>query len=149
MSLVGTLFVRIKEGGNPQKALNMGEFGSSFITILALWFIIKGMLPETWSFSDPLYTDEAGEPLLRVFTSTGIFVATTIGLAAGVLIGIITEYYTGTGKKPVLSIVQQSVTGSATNIISGLSVGMISTALPILIIAASIIVAFNFGGLFG
>src|SRR5690606_21133817 len=111
--------------------------------------IIKGMLPETWSFSDPLYTDEAGEPLLRVFTSTGIFVATTIGLAAGVLIGIITEYYTGTGKKPVLSIVQQSVTGSATNIISGLSVGMISTALPILIIAASIIVAFNFGGLFG
>lgn len=145
VSIIGTFFVKTKEGGNPQTALNLGEFGSSAIMIGALYFIITTVLPETWSFSDPLYAAEGA----KVFTSTGIFIATTVGLLAGVLIGIITEYYTGSGKAPVKMIAQQSVTGSATNIIAGLSVGMMSTALPVIIIAAAIIVAFHFGGLYG
>ncbi|HKJ80914.1 MAG TPA: sodium-translocating pyrophosphatase [Ignavibacteriaceae bacterium] len=143
MSILGTFFVKVKEGGDPQKALNKGEFGSSIIMIGALYFIIKWMLPETWTYQDLLYDQ------MRTVTSNGIFLATVIGLVAGVLIGIITEYYTGTGKKPVLSIVRQSLTGSATNIIAGIGNGMFSTALPIIVLAGSIIGAFYFGGLYG
>ncbi len=137
LSIIGTFFVRVKEGGNPQKALNIGEFGSSGFMIIAAYFLIKAILPESWNVGDQMYT------------STGVFVATIIGLVAGVLIGVITEYYTGTGKRPVLSIVRQSLTGSATNIIAGIGVGMISTALPIIVLATSIIAAFHFGGLYG
>ncbi len=146
MSFLGTFFVRVKEGGDPQKALNAGEIISSLIMIVASWFIIKGMLPETWQYNDPLYNSN-GE--YTVYTSTGIFFATVIGLVGGVVIGLITEYYTGMGKKPVLSIVRQSSTGAATNIIAGLGVGMMSTMWPIIIIAISIIGAFHFGGLYG
>ncbi len=148
MSFLGTFFVKVKEGGDPQNALNTGEFVSSGIMIVASWFIIKWMLPAEWWFKDPLYAwvdPEKGNP----YTSTGIFIATVIGLVAGVVIGLITEYYTGMGKKPVLSIVRQSSTGAATNIIAGLGVGMMSTMWPILVIAVSIIGAFNFGGLYG
>lgn len=143
MSIIGTFFVRVKEGGDPQRALNTGEFMSAGLMIVASYFIIKWMLPETWVFNDMLYGVQ------REMTSTGIFIATIIGLVAGLLVGLITEYYTGTGKKPVMSIVTQSSTGAATNIIAGLGVGMMSTAIPILIIAASIIGAFHFGGLYG
>jgi K(+)-stimulated pyrophosphate-energized sodium pump len=148
MSFLGTFFVKVKEGGDPQKALNTGEIVSSVIMIAASWFIIKWMLPTEWWFKDPLYSwadPEKG----NLYTSTGIFVATVIGLVAGVVIGLITEYYTGMGKKPVLSIVRQSSTGAATNIIAGLGVGMMSTMWPILVIAVSIIGAFEFGGLYG
>lgn len=149
MSILGTFFVRVKEGGNPQKALNIGEFGSSFFMIIASWFIIKWMLPESWTFLDPLYRDAAGNPILREITSTGVFIATVIGLVAGVLIGVITEYFTGTGKRPVINIARQSLTGSATNIIAGLATGMMSTTLPLLILAFSIIGAFHFAALYG
>ncbi len=148
MSIIGTFFVRVKEGGNPQRALNMGNFVASILMIIASWFIIKNVLPESWYFQDPLY-DWADPVLGNFYTSTGIFISTIVGLVAGVLIGMFTEYYTGTGKKPVLAIVRQSLTGTATNIISGLSNGMISTAIPIVIIASSIIIAFYFGGLYG
>jgi K(+)-stimulated pyrophosphate-energized sodium pump len=143
MSILGTFFVKVKEGGDPQAALNKGEFGSSIIMIAALYFIIKWMLPESWTHEDPLYG------VTYTITSLGIFWATVIGLVAGVLIGIITEYYTGTGKGPVLGIVRQSLTGTATNIIAGIGNGMISTAIPIIIIAVSIMGAFYFGGLYG
>jgi len=148
-SIAGTFFVKVREGGNPQKALNIGEFGSSAVMILASYFVINWMLPTEWTFSDTLYRDDAGNPLMREMSANGVFFATIIGLVAGLLIGIVTEYFTGTGKGPVNSIVRQSGTGSATNIISGLSVGMISTAIPILVIAASIIGAFYFAGLYG
>ena len=143
MSILGTFFVKVKEGGSPQKALNMGEFGSSFIMIGAMYFIIDFMLPSEWVYNDKLF----GETY--TLTSLNIFFATVIGLLAGVLIGVVTEYYTGTGKKPVVNIVNQSVTGAATNIIAGLSTGMISTAIPILILSAAIILAYQLGGLYG
>ncbi|MBO6794862.1 MAG: sodium-translocating pyrophosphatase [Balneolaceae bacterium] len=136
-SIAGTFLVRVKEGGDPQKALNMGELFSGVVMLVASYFIITWMLPESWTFSGIEYT------------STGVFIATIFGLLSGLAIGFVTEHYTGTGTKPVLSIVKQSVTGSATNIIAGLGVGMISTAIPIIIIAIAIIGAYSFAGLYG
>ena len=137
MSIVGTFFVKVKDGGSPHTALNVGEFGSAFLMLVASWFIIQAMLPESWV--------EGG----MQYTSNGVFWATIAGLVAGLAVGKVTEYYTGTGTKPVNSIVQQSETGSATNIIAGLGVGMMSTAIPIILIAAAIIVSHKFAGLYG
>lgn len=143
MSIMGTFLVRVKEGGDPQKALNIGEFGSSILMIIAMYFIIDNLIPDQWIYQDKLF----GETY--TITSLGIFFATVIGLVAGVLIGLVTEFFTGTGKKPVINIANQSITGAATNIIAGLGTGMFSTAIPIIIIAASIISAFELGGLYG
>lgn len=142
-SILGTFFVKVREGGDPQKSLNIGEFGSSVVMIIVSWFIIHWMLPETWTF------EAAISGIEHTVTASGVFWATIIGLAAGLGIGFITEYYTGTGKKPVISIARQSVTGSATNIISGVGVGMISTAIPIIILALAIVLSYTFAGLYG
>ena len=135
MSIIGTFFVKVKEGGNPQSALNIGEFGSAGLMVVASYFIINTMIPESVE----------GLP----FGAMGIFWATIAGLVAGLGVGKITEYYTGTGTKPVQSIVDQSETGAATNIIAGLGVGMMSTMIPILLIAAAILVSHHFAGLYG
>ena len=147
-SIIGTFFVKVKEGGDPQKALNLGNIVAGTLMIAASWFLIKWLLPESWYFQDPLY--QWADPVKgNYYTATGIFIATVVGIISGAMIGMITEYYTGSGKGPVVSITRQSVTGAATNIIAGLSVGMISTALPTIVLAFAIIVAFNFGGLYG
>jgi K(+)-stimulated pyrophosphate-energized sodium pump len=147
-SIIGTFFVKVKEGGDPQKALNLGNIVAGTLMIAASWFIIKWLLPETWYYQDPLY--EWADPIKgNLYTSTGIFIATVVGIISGSMIGIITEYYTGSGKSPVKGIVRQSLTGAATNIIAGLSIGMISTALPIIVLGSAIILAFYFGGLYG
>ena len=135
MSIIGTFFVKVKEGGNPQTALNIGEFGSAGLMVIASYFIINAIIPESIE----------GLP----FGAMGIFWATIAGLLAGLGVGKITEYYTGTGSKPVNSIVAQSETGAATNIIAGLGVGMMSTMIPTILIAAAIMVSHHFAGLYG
>ena len=137
-SIAGTFFVKVREGGSPHTALNIGEFGSAAVMVGLTYLIIKFMLPESWT------TVEG-----NLYTSNGVFYAILFGLGSGLGIGKITEHYTGTGTGPVKSIVKQSVTGSATNIIAGLGVGMMSTALPIIVIAIAIIGAFSFAGLYG
>jgi K(+)-stimulated pyrophosphate-energized sodium pump len=136
-SILGTFLVKVKDGDDPQKALNTGEFASSAIMVAASYFIINKFLPETWVYKD------------TTFTAMGVFWATIIGLISGLAIGFITEHYTGTDKKPVRAIVDQSITGYATNIISGLGVGMISTTFPILILAAAVVGAYELAGLYG
>ena len=135
MSILGTFFVKVKDGGNPQTALNIGEFGSAGLMVVASYFIINALIPESVE----------GLP----FGAMGVFWATIAGLIAGLGVGKITEYYTATGKKPVMSIVKQSETGAATNIIAGLGVGMMSTMIPILLIATAIMVSHHFAGLYG
>ena len=137
LSIIGTFFVNVKEGGNPQKALNMGEFGAAGLMIIASYFIITNILPDSWVYNNFEYTN------------TGVFYATLIGLIAGIIIGLVTEYFTGTEYKPVHQIVSQSITGAATGIISGLGVGMMSTGIPILVIAFAIIGAHEFANLYG
>ncbi|MBT5875922.1 MAG: V-type H(+)-translocating pyrophosphatase, partial [Candidatus Latescibacteria bacterium] len=137
LSILGTFFVSVKEGGNPQAALNRGEFGSSFLMVVVMYFLIDLFLPAEFVMGGITYSN------------LGVFIATAIGLFAGLGIGLVTEHYTGIHTKPVISIAEQSLTGSATNIIAGLGVGMQSTAIPILLIAAGIMGAYHFAGLYG
>lgn len=137
-SIIGTFFVRVAEGGDPQKALNRGELFSSILMLVATYLIVTWMLPASW-------TDKTG----LMYSNMGVFYAVIIGLVSGLAIGYITEFYTGTGTRPVKGIVDQSITGAATNIIAGLGVGMKSTALPILVLAAAIIGAYETAGLYG
>ena len=137
VSILGTFMVSVKEGGDPQKGLNQGEFGSGLIMVGVIYVLIVKILPESYFQGGVSYN------------STGVFYATIIGLFGGLGIGKITEHYTGTGTKPVKSIAEQSMTGPATNIIAGLGVGMESTAVPMIIISASIMGAYYFAGLYG
>lgn len=137
-SIVGTWFVRIKdEKSNVQNALNMGNWSSMILTVIASFFVVKWMLPETL--------------ILRgyEFTSIKVFYAIIVGTVVGAIMSIVTEYYTAMGKAPVLSIIRQSSTGHATNIIAGLSVGMKSTVIPMLTLAAGIMASYYFAGLYG
>lgn len=137
LSIFSTYFVKIKENGDVQKALNRANWLAVILTAIASYFIIVNMLP--------------AEMVLRghQFTSTGVFGAVIVGLIVGTLMSVITEYYTAMGKRPVLSIVRQSSTGHATNIIGGLAVGMESTLLPMIVLAAGIYGSFAFAGLYG
>ena len=138
-SIVGTWFVTIKdEKSNVQNALNMGNWASMILTVIASYFIVNWMLPD-------------GDITLRsvTFTKTGVFMAILVGTVVGAIMSNITEYYTAMGKKPVMSIIQQSSTGHATNIIGGLSVGMKSTVIPILTLAGGIMGSYYFAGLYG
>ena len=136
-SILGTFLVKVKDGGDPHKALNQGELASSIAMILCSYIAINHFMPESWNYGGIEYT------------SNGVFFAIIIGLIAGLAIGKITEHYTGTNTKPVKSIVEQSITGSATNIIAGLGIGMISTTFPILILAAAVVGAYELAGLYG
>lgn len=137
-SIIGTLFVRVKgEKDSVQNALNLGNWSSIILTVISSYFVVKWMLPETLSLRG------------YEFTSTKVFIAIFIGLVVGAIMSWITEYYTAMGKRPVKSIIQKSATGHATNIIGGLSVGMESTVVPTVVLAAGIMSSYYFAGLYG
>jgi K(+)-stimulated pyrophosphate-energized sodium pump len=141
-SIIGTFFVKISDSAGlstakVQKALNLGNWGSIVFTAIASYFLVNFILPEKMT----LRGDD--------FTKMGVFGAIMVGLIVGTLMSIITEYYTAMGKRPVNSIVRQSSTGHATNIIGGLSVGMESTLLPILVLASGIYGSYYCAGLYG
>jgi K(+)-stimulated pyrophosphate-energized sodium pump len=138
-SIVGTFFVRIKdEKSSVQHALNMGNWASIILTVIASYFVVMWLLPD-------------GQLTLRsaTFTKLNVFFAIVVGTIVGAIMSFSTEYYTSMGRKPVDSIVQQSLTGHATNIIGGLAVGMKSTVIPILTLAAGIMASYYFAGLYG
>jgi K(+)-stimulated pyrophosphate-energized sodium pump len=142
LSIIGTFFVRISENAGlntatVQKALNMGNYGSMVLTAIACYFLVSYILPETMSLRG------------IEFTRNGVIGAIAVGLIVGTLMSIITEYYTAMGKRPVMSIIKQSSTGHATNIIGGLAIGMESTFMPIIVLAAGIFGASYCAGLYG
>jgi K(+)-stimulated pyrophosphate-energized sodium pump len=141
-SIIGTWFVRIKDGGElstsaVQNALNLGNWGSIILTAVASYFATTMILPANMELRG------------FEFSNMDVFYSIIVGLVVGTLMSIITEYYTAMGRRPVNSIVRQSSTGHATNIIGGLSVGMESTLLPILVLAAGIYGSYHFAGLYG
>ncbi|WP_113638784.1 sodium-translocating pyrophosphatase [Nubsella zeaxanthinifaciens] len=137
-SIIGTWFVTIKdEKSNVQNALNLGNWSSIIITAITSFVLVKWMLPENLSLRG------------YEFSSINVFYAIIVGLVVGAIMSIVTEYYTAMGKGPVNSIIQQSSTGHATNIIAGLSVGMKSTVIPILVLAGGIMASYYFAGLYG
>ncbi|AEJ62346.1 Pyrophosphate-energized proton pump [Spirochaeta thermophila DSM 6578] len=133
-SIIGTFFVRTREGGHPQKALNLGSFVAAGLMLLFTYPAVFWIL-----------SPEQG----LVVTPLGLFLAVLSGLVAGVLVGIITEYYTGDGKKPVLAVARSSHTGTATNIIAGIEVGMQSTGLPVIVLGLATYLAYLAAGLYG
>ncbi|MFI5187581.1 MAG: sodium-translocating pyrophosphatase, partial [Chitinophagales bacterium] len=142
-SIIGTFFVRISESAPVntavvQKALNMGNWGSIILTAIASYFLVSYILPD-------------GNLYIRgfEFTKLHVFGAIALGLVVGTLMSLITEYYTSMGKRPVNTIVRQSATGHATNVIGGLAVGMESTLLPILVLASGIYGSYALAGLYG
>jgi K(+)-stimulated pyrophosphate-energized sodium pump len=145
-SILGTWMVRVSEDNataqSVQNALNRGNWGSIALTGVASFFVIQWMLPAEISIK---FFGEG----LRTVSSMNIFYAVLVGLVVGGLISLITEYYTGMGKKPVNDIIQRSSTGPATNIIEGLAQGMLSTALPIILFAIAIYVTYSLGGFYG
>ena len=151
-SIVGSFFVRVREKGDPQRALNLGHWVASLLMIVFCYVAITNILPAQWKAPPILASVVPGDNLaihLRDFSSLGVFFAVLCGLIVGMLVGMVTEYYTGTNKKPVNSIVKQSLTGSATTIIAGLGVGMMSTALPIILISGAILASYYAAGLYG
>ena len=140
-SILGTFFVKVKEGGDPQRALNIGNFGAVIMTAIASYFLITNVLPCEMT--------ETFIGTTHAFSSMSVFFTVLIGLGVGTAISLITEYFCAMGRTPVNTIARQSSTGHATNVISGISVGMFSTAYPTIILVVGIISSYVVGGLYG
>lgn len=141
-SILGSLFVRTKEGGNPQLALNAGSIGAGILMVIVSWFIFKWMVPSEGVLLQ-------NDPTKHFYFAKDFFFATLSGLIAGIIIGYLTEYFTSNDYAPTRRIARESQTGYATNIIAGLAVGMQSTALPLIVLSTAIIVSYHFAGLYG
>ena len=145
-SIIGTFFVKISDNKSKeskvQSALDLGNWISIIITLLASYFLIKWMLPSKMSM---MFFGEG----YRIVSSINVFGAACIGLSVGALISLVTAYYTSLGKKPVLEIVRNSSTGAATNIIAGLAVGMKSTFSSVVLFAAAIYGSYSLAGFYG
>lgn len=147
-SLIGTFFVSVKDGPDAneakvQAALNKGNWGSIILALISSYFVIDYMLPDTM-----LMSFFGVEGMVEI-SSLRVFGAVVVGMFVGGVISFITEYYTGLGKRPVLGVVQKSGTGAATNIIAGLSLGMMSTFLPVLLFAGAIWGSYTLAGFYG
>ncbi len=151
ISIIGTLLVRIKSNdakeAEVQKALNIGNWFSILLVAVASFFLVRWMLPSTMSMG--FFEGGADGYNFVEISSMRVFYASLVGIIVGGVISAVTEYYTGLGKKPVLGIVQNSSTGAATNIIAGLSTGMISTFFSILLFAIAIWASYAFAGFYG
>ncbi len=134
-SAIGMWFVRVRENGSPQGALNRGTFIAAGLAALFSYPIFRGCL------SGETFNGGAG--------AVNLFWCTVIGVVGGTVIGLLTEYFTGTGRPPVNSIVKASETGAATTLITGMGVGMVSTALPVITMAVAIFLSYWQAGLFG
>jgi K(+)-stimulated pyrophosphate-energized sodium pump len=145
-SLIGTMFVKTEEGGDPQKALNRGTIGASVMMVIATVGVCFAFLPEGFVYAQELID---GKLVQHTALPWKLVIAVVGGLVAGMGVGFATEYYTALGRGPVNGIREQSRTGAATTIISGLAVGMRSTAIPLILICAAIMVAHGFAGLYG
>ncbi|MBN2868458.1 MAG: sodium-translocating pyrophosphatase [Flavobacteriaceae bacterium] len=145
-SIIGTFLVRISSNDakepQVQKALDLGNWVAIILTLVASWFLIRWMLPETLQMS---FFGEG----VKAIPSRHVFYAAMIGLAVGALISMVTAHYTSLGKKPVLDIVKNSSTGAATNIIAGLAVGMKSTFASVILFAAAIYGSYALAGFYG
>jgi K(+)-stimulated pyrophosphate-energized sodium pump len=145
-SIIGTMLVKIKDNNAKEKqvqgALNVGNWVSIGLTLIACYFLVDYMLPET------MQMNFFGEGLQEI-SSMRVFYATIVGLVVGGVISSVTEYYTGLGTKPVLAIVQKSATGAGTNVIAGLATGMISTFPTVLIFAGAIWASYALAGFYG
>ena len=150
-SIIATKFIKVNDDGKEaevQTALNKGNWGSILMTAVACYFLIDWMLPAELSMNF-FKGNENGTDIIKTFASINVFYAVLVGLGVGGGISWMTEYYTGLGKKPVMDIVRNSNTGAGTNIIAGLSTGMISTFGPIVLFAAAIYLSYNFAGFYG
>ena len=143
-SILGFFFVRTREGGNPQAGLNRGTFGAGILAVIGTVVAIRWLVPAGLVAVPDIITGETA-----TYQWWGVALAVVGGLVAGIAVGLVTEYYTATFKAPVQTIVDASKTGPATTLIQGLAVGMNSTTLPILIIGAAILLAYEFSGLYG
>jgi len=145
-SIMGTFVVKVKSDdakeADVQRAFNIGNWGSIILTGIATFFVIQWMLPESMNMS---FFGEGS----KAISSMSVFYAVIVGLMVGGLISYLTEYYTAIGKKPVNTIIQNSSTGAATNIIAGLAQGMLSTFFPVILFAAAIWAAYAFAGFYG
>ena len=145
-SIFGSFFIKIKSNDAKeqeiQNALNIGNWSSIVMTAIASYFIINFMLPENMKM-------DFFEVGIKEIPRINVFGSVIIGLVVGAAISYFTEYYTGLGKKPVMSIIENSATGAGTNIIAGLSTGMMSTFAPILLFAAAIWGTYTLAGFYG
>ena len=148
VSIIGTFLVKTQEGGNPQSALNRGHFGAAGMMLVASYFIIDRIAADGISW---VIEEDANGAIIesKTLETMDLFFATLAGVSSGIIIGLLAEYYTSDEYGPVHEISKASETGSATNIISGLGMGMLSTAFPVITIALAMLISYEMAHLYG